>query len=90
MIWNYNRLSGDGTDVLQNAAVNFANIIIGDIAIDLAILEREISYWISYRFLTSNDKVTECVSLLKKHVSDLDKFTAIRKNSLTSYNIQVR
>ncbi|KAK8458638.1 hypothetical protein SEVIR_3G410900v4 [Setaria viridis] len=82
------RLSDEGSDLLQNAIVNFANIIIGDIAINLATLERGISYWSSFRFLTSNDRVKESVSLLGKHVSDLDKYTATKENSLTSFHIQ--
>lgn len=90
LIWNYSRLSDEGSDLLQNAIVNFANIIIGDIVINLATLEREISYWSSFRFLTSNDRVKESVSLLGKHVSDLDKYTATKENSLASFHIQVQ
>ncbi|KAL6639360.1 hypothetical protein ACP70R_023090 [Stipagrostis hirtigluma subsp. patula] len=81
-------LSEDGSHLMQNAIINFGNIIIGDIAINLSSLEREMCSWMSFGFLTPNDKVTESVSLLGKHVSDLDKLTAIRRDSLTCNGIQ--
>jgi hypothetical protein len=72
-------LSNDGSHLLQNGVINFANVIIGDIAIDICTLEREICYWTSFSFLTPNDGVTESFSLLRKHVSDLSKITTIQK-----------
>ena len=62
-------------------------MIIGDIAIDISTLEREISYWTTFRFLTPNDGVRESFSLLKKHVSDLSKLTTIQRYPLTFYDL---
>ncbi|TVU35544.1 hypothetical protein EJB05_17440, partial [Eragrostis curvula] len=83
------RSSNDGSHLLQNAVINFGNMIIGDIAIDISTIKREISYWTAFRFLTPNDRVSESFSLLDKHVSDLSKLTTIRRNPFTCYSIQV-
>ena len=86
LILNYSRLSNDDSHLLQNAVINFGNMIIGDIAIDISTLEREISYWTTFIFLTSNDGVRESFSLLKKHVSDLSKLTTIQRYPLTFFD----
>ncbi|KAG2636895.1 hypothetical protein PVAP13_2NG479900, partial [Panicum virgatum] len=82
------KLSNDDSHLLQNDVINFGNMIIGDIAIDISTLEREISYWTTFIFLTSNDGVRESFSLLKKHVSDLSKLTTIQRYPLTFYDLQ--
>jgi len=86
LILNYSRLANDDSHLLQNAVVNFANMIIGDIAIDISTLEREISYWTTFRFLTPNDGVRESFSLLMKHVSDLSKLATIQTYPRTFYD----
>jgi len=80
------RLANDDSHLLQNAVINFANMIIGDIAIDISTLEREISYWTTFRFLTPNDGVRESFSLLMKHVSDLSKLATIQTYPRTFYD----
>ncbi|KAF8759218.1 hypothetical protein HU200_010247 [Digitaria exilis] len=83
------RLSNDGSHLLQNAVVNFGNMVIGDIAIDISSLKQEISYWISFRFLAPNDGVRESFSFLEKNVSDLSMFTTIQRDfSFTCYGLQ--
>ncbi|CAL5086773.1 unnamed protein product [Urochloa decumbens] len=82
------RLSNDGSHLLQNAVINFGNMIIGDISIDISTLKREIGYWTAFRFLTPNDGVRESFSLMKKYVSDLNKLATIRRDSLTCYYLQ--
>lgn len=72
---------------LQNAVIKFGNIIIGDIAIDICTLEREIGYWTT--FLTPDDGVRESFSLLNKHVSDLSRLATIQRGSSTYYGLQV-
>jgi hypothetical protein len=80
------RLSNDDSHMLQNAVINFGNMIVGDIAIDISTLEREISYWTTFRFLTPNDGVRESFSLLNKHVSDLSMLTTIQGYPRTFYD----
>jgi hypothetical protein len=72
--------------MLQNAVINFGNMIVGDIAIDISTLEREISYWTTFRFLTPNDGVRESFSLLNKHISDLSMLTTIQGYPRTFYD----
>jgi len=86
LILNYSRLLNDDSHLLQNAVINFANMIIGDIAIDISTIEREISYWTTFRFLTPNDGVRESFSLLMKHVSDLSKLATIQTYPRTFYD----
>ncbi|GJN00906.1 hypothetical protein PR202_ga18133 [Eleusine coracana subsp. coracana] len=83
-----NRLSEDGSHLIQNTVITFANMITGEIAINLSSLEQEMCSWMGLRFLTPNDKVTESVSLLRKHITDLDKVAAIRSDSLGNNCIQ--
>lgn len=66
-------------------------MVIGDIAIDISSIKREISYWISFRFLAPNDGVRESFSFLKRHVSDLSMLTTIQRDySFTCYGLQVQ
>jgi hypothetical protein len=90
LILIYSRLSDDATHVLHNAVINFANMIIGNVVIDISTLEREIRYWMGFQFLTPNDKVRESVSVLEKHFKDLRLLATTESDSFPFSKIEVQ
>jgi hypothetical protein len=76
-MWNYSSLCKDPYHA-HNSAVDFGNLIVGDISRDVSNLGLELSSWMELNLLTPNDKVIESVSLMDKQMLDLDNLTVIR------------
>uniref|UniRef100_A0A453LB58 Uncharacterized protein n=1 Tax=Aegilops tauschii subsp. strangulata TaxID=200361 RepID=A0A453LB58_AEGTS len=70
---------------MHNFAVEFGNLIVGDISRDLSNIGLELSSWMELHLLTPNDKVIESFSLMRKQMLDLDNLTATR-SAYSIYN----
>ncbi|XP_037438181.1 argininosuccinate lyase, chloroplastic-like [Triticum dicoccoides] len=60
---------------IHKFAVEFGNLIVGDISRDLSNIGLELSSWMELHLLTPNDKVIESFSLMRKQMLDIDNLT---------------
>ncbi|TVU40754.1 hypothetical protein EJB05_14230 [Eragrostis curvula] len=80
------RLSEDASHAVQ-IVMDFGNMIISDIAINLSTLVAQMKHWENlFQILVPHDILTEIDPIMRKHVTDLDTLIKIQIHSCVMHN----